>query len=263
MSEAFDGFTEKLFAVRPEYAVARLFVPLARRNVVTAFEALALEFEQASQLDEPLVAAAKLQWWGEELDRARSGAARHPLTQVLFPTARPDLDERLPKAIADAALVRLEQETAADFTCQLAALEGMYAPLAAFGDALLQRPTGTSHARLRALAELLRDLAQGGEYALPSQWLARHQLMRADIAHGGARVEAAVGDQLAAISEVLSVIDASTAPLPVRVRCRLDLALVARARRTMTPTQTLRAALGRIPAATVWYAWREARRGSD
>lgn len=260
MSEAFGGFAEKLLAARPEHAVVRLFVPSARRDFVTAFEALVLELEQASRLDEPSVAAAKLHWWGGELDRARGGEARHPLTQVLFPTARPDLDARLPGAIVAATLARLEREGEADFARQLAALESLHAPLAAFGDALLHRPADPAHARLRALAELLRDLAHSKEHALPLQLLARHQLARSDIARGGAAVEAAVRDQLAVIGETLAAIDAACAPLPVRVRRRLDLALVARARRADAPVQALRAALGRAPAATVWHAWREARR---
>ena len=61
-----------------------LFVRPALREALTALHAAAEAFRHvAEQVSDADVARTKLAWWAEEMQRAASGAPRHPITRVL------------------------------------------------------------------------------------------------------------------------------------------------------------------------------------
>jgi phytoene synthase len=263
--DAFLGQLDKLLQARPEHAIARLFVPADRRDAFSAFECLVFELEQTVwHAREAQAALAKLQWWGEELQRSVEGAARHPITQHL-PSVRDAAAAKTAAVQAISAVMDfLDAGSLGDFTAQQTALARFYSPLA---QSQQQYSGDGGGASLRALSFLLRELGRLScgdavhPMVIPLNLLARHQLSRDALTQAGAPREALLRDQLQALSNALS----THALLPdagfaVRLRQRLDRRLAKRAAAASTPSQAMRAAVG-VPAATAWYAWREARRG--
>src|SRR5690242_4417112 len=126
--DAFAHYLDKLIAARPEHAVVRLFLPAGRRDAVSAFEAVVYELDQALwHAREPQAAAAKLQWWAEELARTLAGEARHPLTQALPRGGAAATLQSLPQQWLATALTLLDDGSAGDFGGQRAAVETFYA----------------------------------------------------------------------------------------------------------------------------------------
>ena len=88
MSEEGKGtaasFIEKWRSRWPEWNVAEVFVPAARRPAVHAWFTLLQElYEAAWGGSDPTPGLAKLAWWHEELEGWEKGARRHPLGEVL------------------------------------------------------------------------------------------------------------------------------------------------------------------------------------
>ena len=68
---------------------AFLFLPPPRRAAITAFYAFCREVDDVvDEVQDPSVAATKLQWWRKEVAQAYAGAPSHPVTQALMPLAR-------------------------------------------------------------------------------------------------------------------------------------------------------------------------------
>ncbi|MDQ6646885.1 MAG: phytoene synthase, partial [Pseudomonadota bacterium] len=132
-SAVLQGFIDKWLAVQPQQRVALVFVDGRQYPGHVALAALEQELLGAAYgIREPQVAAAKLNWWAEELTGAASSGGRHPLTQVLFD------DERAHAMPTDrwvgpvlAAMAQLEQGTAADFAAQMDAASPLHGALAA------------------------------------------------------------------------------------------------------------------------------------
>lgn len=79
-----DDFLQKWRAAWPEWPLAQVFVPDARRAVAEAWLALQLEWVEAAWGGEdPTPGFAKLAWWQDELRGWQKGARRHPLGSVL------------------------------------------------------------------------------------------------------------------------------------------------------------------------------------
>lgn len=96
---------------------AFLFLPPPRRAAITAFYAFCREVDDVvDEMRDPSVAAAKLQWWRQEVRQAFAGKPSHPVTQALMPLAgdhgiRADhLD-----AVIDGCQIDLEQTRFLDF----------------------------------------------------------------------------------------------------------------------------------------------------
>jgi phytoene synthase len=67
---------------------AFLFLPPPRRAAITAFYAFCREVDDVvDEASDPGVAAAKLQWWQQEVAQAFAGQPSHPVTQALWPLA--------------------------------------------------------------------------------------------------------------------------------------------------------------------------------
>ncbi len=76
----------KAAASGSSFYYAFLFLPPARRQAITAFYAFCREVDDVvDEVHDPGVAAAKLGWWAQEVERAFAGAASHPAMLALMP----------------------------------------------------------------------------------------------------------------------------------------------------------------------------------
>jgi len=67
---------------------AFLFLPPPRRAAITAFYAFCREVDDVvDEVADPSVAAAKIGWWRQEVQRAFAGQPSHPATKALMPHA--------------------------------------------------------------------------------------------------------------------------------------------------------------------------------
>jgi phytoene synthase len=266
-----QGFIDKWLAVQPQQRVALVFVDGRRYPGHVALAALEQELLGAAYgIREPQVAAAKLNWWAEELAGAAASGGRHPLTQVLFD------DERAHAMAGDlwlapvlAAMAQLEQGTAADFPAQLDAAMPLHGALAAletawwYGtDASPERASrvATLNHLLHALLRLEHD-AERDRLPLPMARLARHGLSRVQLrTPSGAReqaVKAQLGDLLASWRGSATL----AGPLSVfrALESRHGNQLAQRAAHTDDALAVLQAGQTRTGLATTLHAWQAAR----
>lgn len=201
-----QGFIDKWLVVQPQQRIALVFVDGRRYPGHVALAALEQELLAAAYgIREPQVAAAKLNWWAEELAGAAAGGGRHPLSQVLFD------DERAHAIPTDrwvapvlAAMAQLEQGTATDFLGQLQAATPLHGALAALETAWWYGPAVSSAraARVAVLNHLLYSLlrlqqdVERDRLALPMARLARHGLSRAQLRSPSPARQQAVKAQL-------------------------------------------------------------------
>ena len=266
-----QGFIDKWLAVQPQQRVALVFVDGRRYPGHVALAALEQEWLGAAYgIREPQVAAAKLNWWAEELAGAAASGGRHPLTQVLFD------DERAHALAGDlwlapvlAAMAQLEQGTAADFSAQLDAAMPLHGALAALetawwygADASPARAArvATLNHLLYALSRLEQD-AERDRLPLPMARLARHGLSRAQLrAPSEARqqaVRAQLDDLLASWKESATL----AGPLSVfrGLESRHASRLARHALRASDALATLQAGQPRSGLSTTLLAWQAAR----
>jgi 15-cis-phytoene synthase len=97
--------------IEPLAELSELFLGPERHVRVAAWGLLLNEIEQAAMdLSEPRVAAVKLAWWADELQRAGQDSARHPLLRSL----RPALEVAPLQATDWAALIAAAMELGSD-----------------------------------------------------------------------------------------------------------------------------------------------------
>ena len=215
MSEtAFDDYLAQWRGASPERAIAWLFLRPGERVCFGALAALEHEWlKVVREAREPQVAAARLGWWREEMQRATQGQARHPLTQGLFAVPRAGtVPVASWTAPVEAAMALLMAPPPADFAAQCKAA----APLA---DALADLETrvwfggvvATPHAaKATLLAQLLANLrglgamAERGRSPLPMNLLARHGLTIDVMGSDSPARRAAVRDYLADLQRELA-----------------------------------------------------------
>jgi phytoene synthase len=265
------SFEAKWTAFAPEFGLALKFVSQRERVARSAFACLVFELEHAAYATrdaEP--AAIKLQWWAEELTRAREGAARHPLTQVL--AAHPAFTALAPTrwyAVIRGALAQRDPEPAADSAALLETYAALYRPLAAIETELFPGIEAQTLTRVLTLSRALRETASlaeslhAGRLPLPLDTLARHRLARGDLMSTSAPQVALLHEWLAWLAaEFRSVRTAqagvlgAAAAVANRVRARAG-------SRAADPLAELNAAYTRVPFAAVWAAWRAGRRARD
>lgn len=264
-------FVDKWLAVQPQQRVALGFVDEASRDERVALAALEQELiASAYGIREPHVAAAKLQWWAEELSGAAASGGRHPLTKQLFASARArDVPASLWLAPVLAAMAQLEQGTASDFASQVTAARGLHGALAAlenawwFGAAApvesATRVATLSHL-VFALSRLELD-AERERLALPMSRLARHGLARGQLKADSPARRDAVRAQLTEIADGLRGALAMGEPLSTfrGLEGRTALATARGASRAAEPFRELHRRQSRSGPATAIRAWLAAR----
>jgi len=247
-----------------------------RHQIYGAFAALEQEWLDAVYaIREPHVAAVKLQWWREEMQLARSGAARHPLTQTVF------TDERaraIPAPLWDkaleAAMLALDSAPAADLSAQLAAARPLHGLLARIETALwFGADADPERAQAVVVAqhgvELMRHLPdeiEQGRAPLPMALLARHGLSLAELANDSAARRAALRDQAGALRQALAETDKMTGPLSLfrGMQMRLDRRALRRAQAASDPLRALQAGQGGfLRLLDAWGAARSWHRASQ
>lgn len=207
----------------PQRAMAWRFLRPAERVRYGACAALVQEWRGiVHDAREPLVAAAKLGWWCEELQRAAEGAARHPLTQSLF------ADERVREvplpcwtAAVEAAVREIATPPSADFPARQRAVEPWSRSVAELETSLWFGPRAASPraAAVIAVATLTAEVravaaeAARGRSPLPMNLMARHALTVEGLAADGPARRAALRDYALLLHEALTAAAAGAGPL--------------------------------------------------
>lgn len=79
---------QKAAASGSSFYYAFLFLPPERRAAITAFYAFCREVDDVvDEVADPGVAATKLAWWQQEVQRAYAGQPSHPVMKALLPMA--------------------------------------------------------------------------------------------------------------------------------------------------------------------------------
>nr|WP_255494738.1 squalene/phytoene synthase family protein [Luteibacter sp. Sphag1AF] len=258
-------------AVQPQQRIALPFVEPAERDAHVALAALEQELiASAYGIREPHVAAAKLNWWAEELSGAPASGGRHPLTKALWASeraARVPADRWLAPVLA--AMAQIDQGTASDFPAQIAAARGMHGALAGLETAWwygAEAPTERA-ARIATLSHLLFSLsrleldADHERLPLPMSRLARHgvsrQQLKTDTPERREAMRGQLGDLAGALREALAL----AGPLSVfrGLEGRTARAIAATASRAGDPMLELHKGQSRTGPVTAFRAWRSAR----
>nr|WP_193570443.1 squalene/phytoene synthase family protein [Luteibacter yeojuensis] len=258
-------------AVQPQQRIALGFVDERVRDERVALAALEQELvASAYGIREPQVAAAKLQWWAEELSGAAASGGRHPLTQALFAGERARaVPANLWLAPVLAAMAQLEQGTASDFSAQVAASRGLHGALAGLENAWwfgAAAPT-ESAARIATLSHLVFALsrleldAESERLPLPMARLARHGLSRGQLKGDSPARREAVREQLRDLAGGLREALARGEPLSTfrGLEGRTALSTAVGAARAGEPFAELHRRQSRTGPATAVRAWLSAR----
>lgn len=264
------SFEAKWAAAHPEFRLALKFVAAHERAAQAAFACLVFELEHAAfATREAEPAAIKLQWWAEELARAGQQEARHPLTQAL--SVQEAFTRVAPAhwfAAIRGALAQRDPEPAADQAALLEGYAALYRPLATIEAALFAGVDADAGTQVWSLSRALRDTAaladtlRAGRLPLPLDLLARHRLTRGDLARTSAQQAAALREWLPALAAELAQAGRSRTRLGA-LRAATAAANRVRARAAAgadDPLAALNQALGQLPFAAVWAAWRAGRR---
>jgi phytoene synthase len=96
---------------------AFLFLPPPRRAAITAFYAFCREIDDVvDEVGEASVAAAKLDWWEQEVDGAYGGTATHPVLLALMPHSKPfGIERRHLHAVIGGCRIDLQQTRFLDY----------------------------------------------------------------------------------------------------------------------------------------------------
>ncbi len=270
-NEVLQGFIDKWLAVQPQQRIALVFVDGRRYPGHVALAALEQELLGAAYgIREPQVAAAKLNWWAEELAGAPASGGRHPLTQALFD------DERAHAIASDrwlapvlAAMAQLEQGTPADFSAQLDAAMPLHGALATLETVWWYGADAspTRAARVAVLNHLLHALlrleqdAERDRLPLPMARLARHGLDRTQLRTASATRQQAIKAQLDDLLANWKASATLAGPLSVfrALESRHANKLAQRAAQAGNALAVLQAGQSRTGPATLLQAWRAAR----
>ena len=169
-----------------------LLLPAETRRAITAFYALCRELDDVvDECHDAHVAATKLAWWRDELERMSQGVPQHPVTRALLDTRQGrELSQHLLQEIIDGMAMDLNFSRYPDFaTLQIYChrVAGVVGELAAtiFG---YQDPATRVYAHDLGLAfqltNIIRDVgedARRGRIYLPQQELQQFGVSETDI----------------------------------------------------------------------------------
>lgn len=183
---------QKAAASGSSFYYAFLFLPAPKRLAITAFYAFCREVDDVvDEIEDPMLAGAKLDWWQAEVIQAFAGQASHPVMQALMPHCADygiSADHLL--AVIRGCRMDLGPGRYADFAalqgyCQLVA--GVVGEVAAriFGQ---QQAQTTAYAHTLGLAfqltNIIRDVgedAMRGRIYLPENELAQFKVRDEEI----------------------------------------------------------------------------------
>jgi phytoene synthase len=266
---AFDDYLAQWRGAGTERTVAWLFLRPDERTCFGALAALEHEWlKVVREAREPQVAAARLGWWREEMQRAPEGQPRHPLTQGLFGSPRA---KAVPAAYwtapVEAATVLLMAPPPADLAAQCKAATPLAEALARMETRVWfgSDPTPPRAARIVALAHLaanlrgLESMAERGRSPLPMNLLARHGLSIDALGADSPARRAAIRDHAADLQRELAAAARMQGPLSLfrAVQLQHDLDVLGRAARADEPLAGLRSpAFGLRGLLKTWRAAR-------
>jgi phytoene synthase len=267
--DSFAAFRDKWLQAHPEQRLVAVFLAPAERRIAAAFGSLVHEIERSTfAVREPQVAAAKLEWWREELVRAAATTPRHPIARELV-AAAPQTATWVgaAQALPAAASGMIELAPPSSLDAAFRDLSVFYQPVALLEASLHGHADacGPADAELWIAAHLLRSAAEPALQAsqtppLPLDLFARHGISAAGLAEPGAARTALLADFTGALARRLELAlpAARSAAVGTRVRARLDRHMAASAARQRDPAAFLaRAAPGGLRIVSA--AWREAR----
>lgn len=271
---AIQSYIDKWLAVQPQQRVALGFVHPSVRDERVALAAFEQELiSSAYGIREPQVAAAKLQWWAEELSGAAASGGRHPLTKALFASPRAKaIPAQAWLAPVLAAMAQLEQGTSSDFAGQVAAARNMHGALAALETAWWFGPEANSEAAadiatlshlVFALSRLELDVDRE-RLPLPMSRLARHGLSRGQLKDDSPARRDAIKAQLDELAGGLRGALAKGQPLSTfrGLEGRTALATARGAARAAEPFAALHKRQALTGPATAFRAWGAARQAA-
>ena len=171
---------------------AFMFLPPSRRAAITAFYAFCREVDDVvDTVGEASVAAAKLNWWRQEVHTAFAGTPSHPVMQALMPHTREHrITESQLQSVIEGCQMDLDQTRYLDFAtlrryCHLVA--GVVGEVAAtiFGRSS-EQTIDYAHTLGRALqlTNIIRDVgddARRGRIYLPMDEMQRFGVKAAEI----------------------------------------------------------------------------------
>ena len=102
---------QKAAASGSSFYYAFLFLPPERRAAITAFYAFCREVDDVvDEVADPGVAATKLAWWQQEVQRAYAGQPSHPVMKALMPMAETfDIRAEQLQAVIEGCQMDLQQ----------------------------------------------------------------------------------------------------------------------------------------------------------
>ncbi len=169
-----------------------MFLPPNRRRAITALYAFCREVDDVvDECSDPQIAANKLTWWRQELDRLYAGQPQHPVTQALQ-TVLPEfsLPQEQLREIIDGMEMDLQQTRYLDFKAlslycyRVASVVGLLAAeIFGYTDRQTQKYAHDLGMAFQ-LTNIIRDVgedARRGRVYLPSDELKRFDVSVADI----------------------------------------------------------------------------------
>ncbi len=183
---------QKAAASGSSFYYSFLFLPPPRRRAITALYAYCREIDDVVDEGHDLqVAATKLAWWRQEVERLYAGSPQHPVTQALLPVIK---DFNLPREqlleIIDGMEMDLQQTRYLDFKSlslycyRVASVVGLLAAeIFGFEDRRTQRyahDLGTAFQLTNIIRDVGEDARRGRVY-LPIDELQRFSVPVADI----------------------------------------------------------------------------------
>ena len=172
-----------------------LFLPPLRRRAITALYAFCREVDDVvDECREPAIAASKLAWWRDEVERLYHGAPQHPVTRALKPLlADFNLPQELLEEIIDGMAMDLSNTRYADFSAlslycyRVASVVGLLsAEIFGYQDRQTQKYAHDLGMAFQ-LTNIIRDVgedARRGRIYLPQDELARFGVAETDLAAG-------------------------------------------------------------------------------
>lgn len=248
---ALDDYLAQWRAASPRRELAWAFLRRDERIRYGALAALVHEWGKTlREVRETQIAAAKLGWWREEMQRAVQGEARHPLTQALGADA---CTRAIPLAYwtapVESAITMLALPPAADFAAQC----GTFAPFAGAvaeletrvwfgaGAESVRAARVTLFGHLTANARALVAEVEHGRSPLPMNLLARHGLTLEALGSDSPARRVALRDHLADLHRELADAARMHGPLSLfrAVELQYDLQSLGRALRAELPLAAL------------------------